>query len=142
MPTQRLKLYGANIFSFTVFPTTGAWDKKGVCCVSCSFHLSCYKKNCFVKEKGKKESLLPSGCIKRQKGNGINHIWRTVGILCLCRSLFGNFNKSAALKPLLLLSHLPQFLTRLIYQNLRIDSSLQDVFFINQVLDLFFWKAK
>jgi hypothetical protein len=31
-----------------------------------------FKKNCFVKEKGKKESFLPSGCMERQKGIGIN----------------------------------------------------------------------
>jgi hypothetical protein len=31
-------------------------------------------KNCFVKEKGKKESLSLCGCVGVQKGNGINKI--------------------------------------------------------------------
>jgi len=32
------------------------------------------KKNCFVKEKGKKKALYLSGCAGKQKGNGINSI--------------------------------------------------------------------
>jgi hypothetical protein len=48
------------------------------------------KKNCFVKEKGKKESLSLCGCVGVQKGNGINEIEKVENSYCLCRSLFAN----------------------------------------------------
>jgi hypothetical protein len=37
------------------------------------------KKNCFVKEKGKKESSSPRRLRRKQKGNGINSIWKNQG---------------------------------------------------------------
>jgi hypothetical protein len=48
-------------------------------------HIKCFKlllkKNCFVKEKWKKESFASSGCFKSQKGNGINNIAKNEGKL-------------------------------------------------------------
>ncbi|MBL7709854.1 MAG: hypothetical protein JNJ86_12335 [Chitinophagaceae bacterium] len=46
------------------------------------------KKNCFVKEKGKKESLGIMRLPCQQKGNGINGGFSSVDSFCLCRSLF------------------------------------------------------
>jgi uncharacterized integral membrane protein len=45
-------------------------------CVSYFINFNLLLKKRFVKEKGKKESLLPCGCVGMQKGNGINKIWR------------------------------------------------------------------
>jgi len=47
------------------------------------------KKNCFVKEKGKKESFGRMRLSCRQKGNGIKEGCGMGG--CLCRSLFAAF---------------------------------------------------
>ncbi len=48
------------------------------------------RKKCFVKEKGKKESLKSMRLPYQQKGNGIKE-GRVHEDMCLCRSLFAAF---------------------------------------------------
>jgi hypothetical protein len=87
LPMQPLMTGNGCFFFCAEFPMIGTSALKDVCNPYFEdFNLM--MKNCFVKEKGKKESLSLCGCAGVQKGNGINKIVGVEEMHCLCRSLF------------------------------------------------------
>jgi hypothetical protein len=73
LPMRPLMTGNGCFFVCAEFPMIGTSVLKDVC-NPYFVNFSLMMKSCFVKEKGKKESFLPCGCVGAQKGNGINKI--------------------------------------------------------------------
>jgi hypothetical protein len=87
LPMRPLVTANGRFFFCAEFPMIGTSALKDACSPYIE-NFSLMMKNCFVKEKGKKESRSLCGCVGVQKGNGINDIGGIEEVYCLCCSLF------------------------------------------------------